>query len=153
LAFVLLAFVIVFDMGTYSYYRGSVLTPFHGGPVSPTRHHLTLSRAILLPDNNVRLHVYLDAGTPEAPVHVVAADLLNSDEHTLVHWDATELSKLPPSDFANDYPYNRFAPGPFGIRAPMGASATITLEVPTSAAVHDAKYIRPGFLDETWKHP
>src|SRR5689334_11863359 len=48
LAFALLAFVVIFNVGTYSYYRGSVLTLFHSGPVSPTRHHLTLSQAELL---------------------------------------------------------------------------------------------------------
>ena len=38
----LFAFVVLFDVGAYNYYRGSVVTPFHGGPVSPTKHHLTL---------------------------------------------------------------------------------------------------------------
>ena len=132
LAFAVLAFVVVFDVGTYNYYRGSVVTPFHGGPVSPTKHHLTLSDADLLPDGGVRFHVYLDAGTPEAPVHVVAADLLNSDKQSVAHWDAAALSELPKTDFANDYAYNKFAPGPFGIRAPMGAAATVTLPPPAS---------------------
>jgi thiosulfate dehydrogenase (quinone) len=79
LALAVLGFVLVFDIGTYSYYRGSVVTPFHGGPVSPTKHHLTLSNARLTPDGSVRFHVDLDAGTPEAPVHVVAADLLDAN--------------------------------------------------------------------------
>src|ERR1700688_1781464 len=57
LALAVLAFVVIFDVGTYNYYRGSVLTPFHGGPVSPTKHHLTLSQAELLPDGSVRFHV------------------------------------------------------------------------------------------------
>src|ERR1700752_5233001 len=78
LALAALAFVLAFDIGTYSYYRGSVVTPFHGGPVSPTRHHLTLSDARLLPDGSVRFHVYLDGGTPEAPGHLVAAELVAS---------------------------------------------------------------------------
>jgi len=47
MALAVLAFVVIFNVGTYNYYRGSVLTPFHGGPVSPTKHHLTLSRAEL----------------------------------------------------------------------------------------------------------
>jgi thiosulfate dehydrogenase [quinone] large subunit len=47
--------------------------------------------------------VYLDAGTPEAPVHVVAAELLNNDKHPVADWDAAVLSKLPKTDFANDY--------------------------------------------------
>src|SRR5260221_1438154 len=93
LALAVLAFVVIFNVGTYSYYRGSVLTPFHSGPVSPTKHHLTLSRAELLSDGSVRFHVYLDAGTPEAPVHVVAADLLSSEKHPLAHWNAALLSE------------------------------------------------------------
>jgi uncharacterized membrane protein YphA (DoxX/SURF4 family) len=127
LAFALLAFVLLFDIGTYNYYRGSVLTPFHSGPVSPTKHHLALSQATLLPDGSVRFHVYLNGGTPDAPTHVMAADLLDSDDHVVAHWDAANLSKLPEASFANDYAYNKFEPGPFGIRAAMGAAATVTL--------------------------
>src|ERR1700737_1288988 len=126
LALAVLAFVVIFDVGTYNYYRGSVVTPFHSGPVSPTKHHLTLSQAELLPDGGVRFHVYLDAGTPEAPAHVVAAELLNSEKLPVADWNAALLSKLPKTDFANDYAYNRFEPGTFGIRAKMGAAATVT---------------------------
>jgi hypothetical protein len=126
-ALAVLGFVLAFDVGTYSYYRGSVVTPFHGGPVSPTKHHLTLSDARVLPDGAVRFHVYLDAGTPKAPVHVVAADLLDANNRPVAHYAAAALSALPKTDFANDYAYNKFAPGPFGIRAPMGAAAIVTL--------------------------
>lgn len=42
LALTLFAFVAVYNIGAYSYFRGSVVTPFHGGPVSPTTHHLTM---------------------------------------------------------------------------------------------------------------
>src|SRR3979490_1172559 len=132
LALAVLAFVVIFNVGTYNYYRGSVLTSFHGGPVSPTKHHLTLSQAELLPDGSVRFHVYLDAGTPEAPAHVVAADLLNSERHPVADWAAAVLSQLPKTDFANDYAYTGFDPGPFGIRAKMGAAAPVTLHVPPS---------------------
>ena len=145
LALVVLGFVLVFDVGTYSYYRGSVLTPFHGGPVSPTKHHLTLSDARLLPDGSVRLHVYLDAGTPEAPVHIVAADLLDANNRPVAHYDAAALSALPKAAFVNDYPYNKFAPGPFGIRAPMGAAATVTL--PAAGPTPQASFIRLTDVD------
>jgi thiosulfate dehydrogenase (quinone) len=145
LALVVLGFVLVFDVGTYSYYRGSVVTPFHGGPVSPTKHHLTLSEARLLPDGSARFHVYLDAGTPEAPVHVVAADLLDANNQPVAHYDAAALSALPKAAFANDYAYNKFAPGPFGIRAPMGAAATVTL--PASGATPQARFIRLTDVD------
>jgi thiosulfate dehydrogenase [quinone] large subunit len=148
LALAVLAFVLVFDVGTYSYYRGSVVTPFHGGPVSPTKHHLALSNATLLPDGGVRFHVYLDAGTPEAPVHVVAADLLTADKRPIAHWDAAALSALPHDAFANDYAYNKFAAGPFGIRAPMGAAATVTLSPPLDVpSIVSARFLRLTDVD------
>jgi thiosulfate dehydrogenase [quinone] large subunit len=147
LALVVLGFVLVFDVGTYSYYRGSVVTPFHGGPVSATKHHLTLSGATLLPDGFVRFHVYLDGGTPEAPVHVVSADLLDAHNQPLAHYDAAALSALPKTAFANDYAYNKFAPGSFGIRAPMGAAAMVTLPPPASGATPQARFIRLTDVD------
>jgi thiosulfate dehydrogenase [quinone] large subunit len=125
LAFAMLAFVVIFDVGTYSYYRGSVVTPFHGGP----------------------FHVYLDAGTPEAPAHVVAAELLNGEKQPVAVWNATQLSKLPKTDFANDYAYNKFEPGPFGIRAKMGAAATVTLPAPTSGSIAGLRYIQLTDVD------
>ncbi|TYL89457.1 quinol oxidase [Bradyrhizobium rifense] len=147
LALAVLGFVLVFDIGTYSYYRGSVVTPFHGGPVSPTKHHLTVSDARFLPDGSVRFHVYLDAGTPEAPVHVVAADLLDAGNQPVAHYDDAALSALPNAAFANDYAYNKFAPGPFGIRAPMGAAASVTLPPPASAAALQARSLRLTDVD------
>jgi thiosulfate dehydrogenase [quinone] large subunit len=147
LALAIFAFVAVYNVGTYSYYRGSVFTPFHNGPVSPTVHHLSLTQAVVLSDGGVRFHVYLDAGTPEAPVHVIAADLLGGDGHVVAHWDAAALTKLAKSAFANDYDYNKFSPGPFGFRAPMGAAATVTLPSPGEGAAKDAKIIRLTDVD------
>src|SRR5467141_1561513 len=43
LGLAVLAAVLAFDIGTYSYYRGSVVTPYHSGPVRPSRHHFALS--------------------------------------------------------------------------------------------------------------
>ncbi len=129
-----LAAVLAFDVSTYSYYRGSVIGPFHSGPVSPTRHHLTVSDAALLADGGVRFHVYLDAGTPEAPAHVMQAQLLAADGRTLAAWSTEALSKLPPAAFNNDFAYNRFKAAAFGIAAGMGAAATITLPPADAAA-------------------
>ena len=117
----------MFNVGTYSHYRGSVLSPFHSGPISPTKHHVTLTGAVLLPDGGVKVHAYLDAGTPEAPLHLVDAVILGADKAVIEHWDAKALSALPKTAFTNDYAYNKFGPGPYGIRAPMGAKATIML--------------------------
>jgi len=132
-ALAVLAFVVVFNVGTHSYYRGSVLTPIHSGPISPTAHHLTLVRAAVLADGSVRFHVALNAGTPEAPVHIVAAALLDARGTPVVQWHAETLSKMSKTAFNNDYVYNKFGPGPFGVRALMGAASTVMLPAP---AVH-----------------
>jgi thiosulfate dehydrogenase (quinone) len=127
LAMVLLAFVLIFDVGTYNYYRGSVVSPFHGGPVSPTAHHFALANAELLPDGGVRFHIYLDGGTPEAPAHVMKAELQGADGKPLATWNTETLTKLPATDIHNDFAYNKFKAGPYGLVAAMGAMATITL--------------------------
>ena len=123
----LLAAVMAFNVGTYSYYRGSVVTPFHGGPVSPTRHHFALSDGAALPDGSVRFHIYLDGGTPEAAAHVMRADLLGADGRVAASWDTAALTALPPGAIRNDFAYNQFKAGPYGLAAEMGAMATITL--------------------------
>jgi uncharacterized membrane protein YphA (DoxX/SURF4 family) len=127
LALAVFAFVVAFDVGTYSYYRGSVVTPFHSGPVSPTKHHFTLSNGALLADGSVRFHIYLDAGTPEAPAHILLAQLLDGSGAVVEEWDTKALSHLPPAAIQNDYAYNKFRAARFGIAAGMGAKATITL--------------------------
>ena len=121
------AATVLFVVLTYNYYRGSVLTPFHGGPVSPTTHHISLSSGRLGPDGGVRFTAYLDAGTPAAPANVVRADLLGPGGASIEHWDGAALAALPASAFDNVYAYNRFNPGYAGIAAKMGARASITL--------------------------
>jgi TQO small subunit DoxD. len=123
----LLAFVLIFDVGTYSYYRGSVVTPYHHGPVSPTAHHITLEDGKLLPDGKISVHAYLDAGTPEAPEHIMEVWLKTQDGGTLAHWNTTMLSALPQDSFRNDYAYNKFGAGHYGIQAIVGAASTIIL--------------------------
>ena len=78
---------------------------------------------------------------------MVAADLLNSEERPVAAWSAALLSKLPKTDFATDYVYNKFEPGPFGIRAKMGAAATVTLPMPASGTIAGARYIRLTDVD------
>jgi uncharacterized membrane protein YphA (DoxX/SURF4 family) len=121
------AATVVFNVATYDYYRGSVITPFHGGPVSPSKHHLSLADAVLLPNGAVRFHAYLDGGSPATPSNVMTAVLKSNDGSVLEQWDGTALSHLPSSAIANEFAYNRFAPGPFGLQAKMGAMATVTL--------------------------
>jgi uncharacterized membrane protein YphA (DoxX/SURF4 family) len=127
LALAVFASTAVFNVATYSYYRGSVVTAFHGGPVSAARHHLALADGAVLPDRSVRFHAYLNGGTPAAPSNIMAAALMARDGSVLEHWDGAALSHLPPSLIANEFAYNRFAPGPFGLSAKMGAEAIIRL--------------------------
>jgi thiosulfate dehydrogenase [quinone] large subunit len=126
---------VILNVATYDYFRGSVVTPFHGGAVSPSKHHLSLTDGVLLRNGAVRFHAYLDGGTPAAPSNVMTAVLKSSDGSVLEQWDGTALSHLPASAIANEFAYNRFASAPFGLRAQMGAMATITLP---AASVSDA---------------
>ena len=133
LALALLAFVLAFDVGLYSYYRGSVLTPYHGGPVSAASHHLTLSDAAILADGGVRFTIALDGGTPAVPAHVMQAEIVSADGKPLATWDWRALSALSASAIVNAFPYNRFRPGAYGLEAGMGAKAIVTLPPPASA--------------------
>ena len=45
----------------------------------------------------------------------------------LEQWGGAALGHLPPTMIAGEFVYNRFAPGPFGLSAKMGAEATIIL--------------------------
>jgi hypothetical protein len=67
--------------------------------------------------------------------------------HPVAHYDAAALSALPKSAFANDYAYNKFEPGPFGIRAVMAAAATVTLPPPVPGATPQARTIRLTDVD------
>src|SRR6202051_1072745 len=133
LALAVFAATVVFNVSTCDYYRGSVITPFHGGPVSPAKHHLDLTDGVLLPDGAVRFHAYLDGGTAGAPSNVMTAVLKSHDGAVLEQWDGTALSHLPASAITNEFAYNRFAPGPFGLRAEIGAMPTITLPAASGA--------------------
>jgi hypothetical protein len=75
------------------------------------------------------------------------ATLLNSENHSVADWDAAQLSKLSKTDFANDYAYNKFEPGPYGILAKMGAAATVTLPVPASGTTAGARSIQLTDVD------
>jgi thiosulfate dehydrogenase [quinone] large subunit len=133
LALAVLALVLVFDVGFYNYYRGSVLTPYHKGPVGPAAHHFTLSDATLLSDGGVRFAVYLDGGTPAVPAHIMQVEVVGPDGKALATWDWRALSALAPTAIANDFAYNRFEAAPYGLEAGVGARAIVTLPPPANA--------------------
>src|SRR5712672_783206 len=134
-ALAVFAATVIFNVATYNYYRGSVVTPFHGGPVSPGEHHLTLTDGVVLASGAVRFHAYLDGGTPAAPTNVMTAALKSYDGTVLELWAGAALRHLPAYAISNEFAYNGFAPGPFGLRAQMGAKATITLPATGAAAI------------------
>lgn len=118
---------VLFVVLTYNDFRGSVLTPFHGGPVSPAKHHISLSAGSVAADGSVRFTAYLDAGTPAEPANIIRAELIGAQGQVVEAWNGATLAALPKSAFVNDYDYNKFAPGYAGITAKMGARAAISL--------------------------
>src|SRR5258708_30002600 len=110
IALMVFAATVVFNVATYDYYRGSVITPFHGGPVSPAKHHLDLTDGVLLLDGAVRFHAYLDGGTAAAPSNVMSAVLKANYRPGLGQTDGTALSHRPTSAITNKYACNSFPP-------------------------------------------
>ena len=127
LSAVLLGLCIVFVVGTYDYFRGSVISRFHSGPTSPTTHHWALSDGQLQHEGTVSFSAYIAAGTPEAPTDVVLAVLTDAQGHVTQRWDAQALATLPKTSFDNVYAYQKIHAGPYGLVGPIGAKATIRL--------------------------
>ncbi len=127
LALAMLGLVVVFCVATYSYYRGSVVTPFHSGPVSPSKHHYTLSDARLDPQGGVQVHLYLDGGTPAVPSHLMKAELADGHGLVMESWDMAALSGLPRGAISNDFDFNQVKTGPYGLVAEVGAEASVAL--------------------------
>jgi uncharacterized membrane protein YphA (DoxX/SURF4 family) len=127
LSLAVLVVVLAYNIGTYSYYRGSVVTPYHSGPVSPSQDHFTLSDGIVLPDGGVQFHIYLDGGSPTVPAHIMKAELIGDDGQSIETWNTDALTRLPPESIRNQFAYNTFTAGPYGLVAKMGAEATVTL--------------------------
>jgi thiosulfate dehydrogenase [quinone] large subunit len=150
LALVLTACVIGFVVATYSYYRGSVVTAFHSGPVSPSVHHLSLQDGQLLANGSVRFHVYVDGGTEAVPAHIMVISLGAPDGKVVQHWGEQMLAALPTAAFHNDFDYRKIELGRFGITAPVGAAATITLP-PGQGGVKDTSPLELQVVDVSGK--
>ena len=123
----LFAVTVVFVVATYSYYRGSVFGPFHGGPVSPAKHHFSLSDAILQSNGQLSFHVYLDGGSADVPAHIAKVNVYDTQGKIAESWNGSQLGALGKNAFVNEYIYNKFGPGLDSIQALVGAKATITL--------------------------
>ena len=55
------------------------------------------------------------------------AELTSGEGEPLETWNTETLTRLPAGSIHNDFAYNKFEVGPYGIVAEMGAMATITL--------------------------
>ncbi|OGT65165.1 MAG: hypothetical protein A3J38_01190 [Gammaproteobacteria bacterium RIFCSPHIGHO2_12_FULL_45_9] len=127
MALCLLALTIVFTLFTYNHYRGSIFTPYHLGPVSAGKHHITLSHGVLKRDGSITLTLYVDGGTPATPSNIIRIELLNDKNQIVSAWNADTLSLLSNDKIQNEYAYNRVHTGQYGLVAPLSAKAAITL--------------------------
>ncbi|MHB1678064.1 MAG: TQO small subunit DoxD [Sulfuriferula sp.] len=123
----LFVITVVFVVGTYSYYRGSVIGPFHGGPVSPAKHHVKVSNPVLRSDGAVSFDAYIDGGTADVPAHIARVAVLGNDNIPAETWSGNQLAALDKKAIVNDYIYNKFKPGIESLEADVGAKATINL--------------------------
>ncbi|MHB1302360.1 MAG: TQO small subunit DoxD [Acidiphilium sp.] len=145
LALILFWIGVAFTVLTYNYYRGSVVTPYHKGQVSPSTHHWTLSQGRLAANGTVRFKAYADAGTAAEPSNVVAAWLTNASGVVVESWKGKVLAALPAGLFHNEFPYQRFHAGKFGIAGPVGAIATITLPAAQGRAHAGAALVKGAY--------
>jgi uncharacterized membrane protein YphA (DoxX/SURF4 family) len=125
---------------TYNYYRGSIVTPFHGGPVSPAKHALRLSDGTLSRDGRVRFRAYVDAGTAAEPSNIVAVSLISPNGQTVERWTSEALRTLPSKNIDNIFRYNRFVHGYVGLSAKVGAEAMITLPASPPGTLEPGRY-------------
>jgi thiosulfate dehydrogenase (quinone) len=156
LALVLFWVGVTFTVLTYSYYRGSVLTPYHEGPVSPSTHHWGLSQGRISSTGEVSFRAYVDAGTPAEPSNMVEASLSDAEGAVVERWSGSDLARLPKTAINNDFDYQRFHTGKFGIVGPVGAVATIRLPgalngVPLSSGYYVLNLVSVN--DHTWSLP
>ncbi|NNM50606.1 MAG: quinol oxidase [Pseudomonadales bacterium] len=143
----ILIITMIFVVSTYSYYRGSVWGPFHGGPVSPAKHHVSFTHIHPNPDGSWVFHAYLDGGTADVPAHIMRITLLDSHNNPLALWQGQDLQRLPKTAFINDYPYNKFAPGIMSLQAPVGAKAWITLPAEKYANTSHPDHLQALLID------
>jgi thiosulfate dehydrogenase [quinone] large subunit len=137
LALTLFWIAVIFIVATYSYYRGSVITPFHGDPTGVKAHHVKMTDVQVLPDGRVDVHMYIDAGTASVPAHIIAIRLLDFNGKVVESWDGKQLSRLNPKDIHNDFAYQQIAPDKIlGLKAGLGAEAMLHLPVSSTGFIN-----------------
>jgi len=125
-----LLFTLIFTLFTYNYYRGSIFTPYHTGPVSAGKHHISLSDIKIKPNGALTFTMYVDAGTPALPSNIIRIELLNAKKEIIENWDGKSLSLVTPNQIQNIYDYNQLHSGPYGLVAPLSSKAIVILSSP-----------------------
>lgn len=118
---------ILFTVGFYAYYRGSVVTPYTKGPVSASKHQLRIGTGLLRPDGSLNVSAYVNGGTAAVPVYIMGIRVLDAQGRIVEQWNGQALSALPQAAVRNDYAYNRIKPNPYGLQGGVGARAEIRL--------------------------
>lgn len=122
----LISFTVIFTLVTYNYFRGSIYSRYHSGPVSAGFHHITLSDGDIHADGVVEVMLYIDGGTSAVPMNIIKIELLNGGE-LVKEWDMQALSQLPANQIQNVYAYNQIVVGKNGLVAPLSAKARLIL--------------------------
>jgi thiosulfate dehydrogenase (quinone) len=122
-----LVFTVIFTTATYNYFRGSIFSRYHTGPVSASVLNMVLSNGVVTTNGAVTFMLNVDAGDTAVPGHIIRIELRNSTGQTLEVWIGKALGTLPDADIINKYSYNRIVTGPYGLVAPVSAVAQIKL--------------------------
>lgn len=131
--------VVFFALVTYNYYRGSIYSPYHSGPVSPIIHNIALQNGVVKSDGSITFHAYVNEGNTSIPSHIMRIELRNANKDEVEVWDGIQLGGLTTKAIDNDYIYNRFTTDQYGLVAPVSASATISLP-----AINNNIMLSPG---------
>lgn len=127
IALLFLTMTIGFTLLTYNYYRGSIFSAYHSGPVSAATHHIAITNMHINSDGTVKFTLYVDGGTPALPANIIRIEIIDEKNQVLMDWQGAALSLLAPTNIHNDYDYNRVHPGEYGLVAPLSAKANVTL--------------------------
>jgi thiosulfate dehydrogenase [quinone] large subunit len=151
-SWVFILLTMFFTLATYNHYRGSIYSKYHNGPVSPRIFHLTISNLKILPSGGVTFSAYLDAGTTSVPSHIMRMVLATKNGKVVEAWDRVQMTP----EFItihNRYDYNRITLGPYGLVAPIGAKAVISLRPVGSVAIQKGTYMLDVYsIDgEVWR--
>lgn len=140
LSLLLVFFTACFTLLTYNYYRGSIFTPYHKGPVSAGAHHIALSNGSVASNGEVTVTMYVDAGTPALPANIIRVELLNQQRDIVESWSGKELSLLPGKDIRNLYDYNKVYTAKYSLAAPLSSKAIIHLTPEKPVAINSKHY-------------